>query len=193
MTITEEANENMYIKCRVDEENKVNVVVQTTFDLNYILNLPKIIQCAELFLTNNYPVIIIESMNGGGIIQLSIEMHQLLQMRTVDRAYLSYRMTDISKNLNAENQGRSISKTCKLINNISELKAYILDDVKEGSITRDYLLNVLFYIRSDIYNELYKQYKSIKVSRIYNKWNNFYVDLPVGVMDEVKKYNPIEK
>ena len=24
-------------------------------------------------------------------------------------------------------------------------------------------------------------------------WNNFYVDLPVGVMDEVKKYNPIEK
>ena len=85
------------------------------------MNLPKIIQCAELFLTNNYPVIIIESMNGGGIIQLSIEMHQLLQMRTVDRAYLSYRMTDISKNLNAENQGRSISKTCKLINNISEL------------------------------------------------------------------------
>ena len=85
------------------------------------------------------------------------------------------------------------SHLMSFFNNISELKAYIPDDVKEGSITRDYLLNVLFYIRSDIYNELYKQYKSIKVSRIYNKWNNFYVDLPVGVMDEVKKYNPIEK
>ena len=77
--------------------------------------------------------------------------------------------------------------------NIPELKSYIPDDIREGSLSRDYLLNVLFYIRGDIYNDLYKEYKKIKASRIYNKWTNYYVDFPIGVKDEIKKYNPIQK
>lgn len=77
--------------------------------------------------------------------------------------------------------------------NIPELKQYIPDDIKEEAIIRDYLLNVLFYVRGDIYNDLYKQYKQIKVSRLYNKWNNYYVDFPIGVKDEINKYNPIQQ
>ena len=67
---------------------------------------------------------------------------------------------------------------------------------------RDYLLNVrilflnyqvLFYVRGDIYNQLYKDYKKIKVSRIYNKWNQYYIEVPNGVKEQIEKYNPIKR
>ena len=122
ITINEPNDVNKYIKCRIDEKNKVNVVVQTTFGLNLYLGFLKIIQCAELFHTNNYPIIIIESFNGGGKALLYIIMHQLFQMRTLDRAYFSCRTTDISYIINSEPIPLTKAKTCEIVNSFSELK-----------------------------------------------------------------------
>ena len=161
--ITLYANQNEYLKCRVDDENEVNVVVQNTFLLNYHLGILKIIQCAKLFHTNNYPILIIESLNGGGSVILYIFMHQLFQMRTVDRAYFSFRMTDISKNLN---QGRSFfrteAKTCKQLNSFDDYEKitdnydYNGESIKhERSKEMDLLP---FYLR-DILKQFREEYK----------------------------------
>ena len=66
ITLFNEKNRNDYFKCRVDDENEVNVVVQTSFSLDYYIGILKILQCAKLFHANKYPIIIIESLNGGG-------------------------------------------------------------------------------------------------------------------------------
>ena len=84
---------------------------------------------------------------------------------------------------------------------IPELMAYIPEDINEKSLIRDYLLNiililnnvqVLFYVRPDIYNQLYIDYKKIKASRTYNKWNEYYINVPNGVKDQIDKYSPIK-
>lgn len=111
------------MKCRVDEENKVNVVLQTSFEFENNLGIFKIIQCAKLFHSNNYPIIIIESLNGGGNAFLYMAMHQLFQIRTVDRAYFSYRTTDITKNFKADiNYYTTEAKECRRIYSFNDLK-----------------------------------------------------------------------
>ena len=60
----------------MDEKNEV--VIQTTFEVDYYLGIANIIKCSKLFHTNSYPIIIIQSKNNGGMI-----MHQLFQIRTV--------------------------------------------------------------------------------------------------------------
>ena len=67
ITIKDPEDEEGYMKCRVDTENEVNVVLQTSFHFDFYLGILKIFKCAELFHTNNYPIIIIESLNGGGV------------------------------------------------------------------------------------------------------------------------------
>ena len=111
-----------FIKCRVDEKNEVNVVLQTTFSVDYYLGIAKIIECAKLFHTNAYPIIIIESKNGGGTIQLYLMMHQLFQMRTVDRAYFSYRMSNATELLyeGINNWERTDMKTCQRVKSYAD-------------------------------------------------------------------------
>ena len=96
----DEENRNKYLKCRVDKEKEVNMVVQTSFDLDYSMTIYKIMQCSKLFHSNPYPIIIIESFNGGGYVKFAFAMHQFLQLRTVDKGYISYRMSDKAKELN---------------------------------------------------------------------------------------------
>ena len=98
-------NENKYfIKCRVDQENEVNVFVQNTFNLDYGNAVGNIFKCAELFHSNNYPLIIIESENGGGYPTISYLMIQLFQIREVERTYSALRYIENNiKNFNIEN------------------------------------------------------------------------------------------
>ena len=83
-------------KCRVDEEKKVNVIVQTSFSLQIEKFIGSILECSKLFHSNEYPVIIIESLNGGGYAIAPLILHQVLNMRTTNRCYNSYRLTDES-------------------------------------------------------------------------------------------------
>ena len=84
-------DENSYLKCRVDTINKVNVFVQSSFNMNYLQSLRTILNCAKLFYSNNYPIIIIESKNGGGNPALAKIMIQVFQILNVERSYNSYR------------------------------------------------------------------------------------------------------
>ena len=142
ITIKDPEDEEGYMKCRVDTENEVNVVLQTSFHFDYYLGILKIFKCAELFHTNDYPIIIIESLNGGGVAQLYMTMHQLFQMRTVDRTYFSFRMTDISRDLDA-GQGfdRTDAKTCRRITSF--------DDFKETTDHYNYNGEDIEHIRSE--------------------------------------------
>ena len=84
-------NEELYIKCRVDDQNKVNVLVQNSFSLEYFDALRTILSCAQLFYSNNYPIIIIESKNNGGNALLAKIMIQVFSIINVERSYNSYR------------------------------------------------------------------------------------------------------
>ena len=87
-----------YLKCRFDEKNKVNVLVQNSFNLNIENAYSKVLECFEIFYSNEYPIIIIENSNPGGYFELSVFMHQIMQLRLTDRSYESHRISDISKN-----------------------------------------------------------------------------------------------
>ena len=85
-----------YLKCRFDEKNKVNVLVQNSFDINVGNAYSKVLDCFDIFYSNEYPIIIIEDNNGGGNANLRIFMHQILQLRLTNRNYESFRISDIS-------------------------------------------------------------------------------------------------
>ena len=87
----------IYLKCRIDEENKVNVLVQNSFNFNPYKGIEKSLDCARLFHSNEYPVIIIEDYNRGGDLNILIVLHQALQVRTVDRSYEAFRISNISR------------------------------------------------------------------------------------------------
>ena len=84
-------NGDLYLKCRVDEKNKVNVLVQNSFSVNYFEAIRTILSCGQLFYSNNYPVIIIESKNKGGNSLLAKIMIQVFSIINVERSYNSYR------------------------------------------------------------------------------------------------------
>ena len=77
-------------KCRVDEKNKVNVIVQNSFHMNPRKFPGAILECIDLFYSNNYPIIAIETLNGGGYGFIPLLQHQMMQMRSTNRAYISY-------------------------------------------------------------------------------------------------------
>ena len=92
----EEENNN-YLKCRIDEENKVNVWIQNTFSLDFYKASEKALDCSRLFHSNEYPIIIIQDLNDGGDAQLRLLMSQILQVRTSDRNYESLILNDSPK------------------------------------------------------------------------------------------------
>ena len=120
-----------YIKCRVDNENQVNVLAQNTFYLDFQISAGKIMYCAKLFHSNNYPIILIEDRNTGGYPNLAYLMIQLFQMREVERTYSAMKYNEINKKyLNIEKSyGEYIYNpdTCEMINsfdNFSEIIDY---------------------------------------------------------------------
>ena len=84
-------NDDLYLKCRVDEKNKVNVLVQNSFGINYLEALRTILSCGQLFYSNNYPIVIIESNNKGGNALLAKIMIQVFSIINVERSYNSYK------------------------------------------------------------------------------------------------------
>ena len=80
------------IKCKVDHEKQVNVIYQNSFKvdnrdpLGIIRNFS---YCHGNFSNNNYPLIVIESLNGGGFAQLSKLMQQLVQDLMKPKNYFS--------------------------------------------------------------------------------------------------------
>ena len=90
--VTWDINIDNHIKCKVDHDKKVNVIYQNSFkpDNSDPLGIIKNISyCHGNFSSNDYPLIVIESLNGGGYAQLSKLMQQLVQDLMKPKNYFS--------------------------------------------------------------------------------------------------------
>ena len=55
-------------QCRVDNDNKLNVIHMPTFDFKNVTLIVQLIKnCVELFDKNEYKIVIILNFNGGGV------------------------------------------------------------------------------------------------------------------------------
>ena len=80
------------IKCRVDKKNNLNVFTQNTFHYvgpDYKGAVDIVEKCTELFYSNKYPIVGIESYNGGGTCKLSYYFQTLLQTRILPSPHYS--------------------------------------------------------------------------------------------------------
>ena len=85
------------IKCRVDEYNGLNVIVQGSFNLDATKAEDVIYLCTLKFHGNNFPVVVIENMNGGGYGILSSILSQLLLVKSLNKEYVAYKQNDALK------------------------------------------------------------------------------------------------
>ena len=111
-----------YLKCKVDENNKVNVLLQNSFNYDIDKAIPIIFKCAKLFHNNKYPIIIIESKNEGGNSKLALLMVQLFQIREVERVYSSYRLSDYASKFYNSEFSYIDPETCDEIKSYHEFK-----------------------------------------------------------------------
>ena len=117
-------------KCRVDNIKQVNVIYQNSFNFGKIYEIMgKMLNCTKLFLTNTYPVIVIESNNGGGKVVLYNILLQILQTRIEMKEYRSFRVTPTSKDfLEKKDFTNHISTDdCKEINNFKDITKFYID------------------------------------------------------------------
>ena len=119
------------LKCRVDKNNKVNIFVQTTFnfiDEEYKNALEVIDNCTEAFYNNSFPIIGIESNNGGGIIEVSLYLQQFLQVKILQRTHFSAKISNLLKEEMEKDMSDIIElETCKKFNKFDDMKE-IIDD-----------------------------------------------------------------
>ena len=156
-------------KCRVDQKKKVNVILQTSFVLDIIKFRGAILECADLFYSNDYPIFIIESFNFGGNPENYMIMHQILQMRTTNKAFYSFGVTDKAKKYHGNFLfGCTNLETCLTIKSFDDL-SIITDyyDYNGLNITHkrtnfvDYL-TVSLRKAMDNYRQQYKNSKYLK-------------------------------
>ena len=156
-----------YMKCRVDKDHQVNVFVQNSFIMDDKIVPGKIFKCAQLFHSNNYPIIIIEDRNDGGYPTQSYLMIQLFQMREVERTYNAMRYSDELKksfNLIIEYEEDHIyaPTTCKNIISI--------DDFKEVTDYYNYSGLNISHRRTNVFVEL----NTLSERTAYNEFRKAY-------------------
>ena len=113
--------EHFYLKCRVDTINKVNVFVQNSFNMDYLQSIRTILNCARLFYSNNFPIIIIESKNSGGTPNLAKIMIQVFQILNVERSYNSYRAPYHNQYFKEKKADFIDPESCKIIDFVKDL------------------------------------------------------------------------
>ena len=111
------------IKCRIDKDKEINFVIQTSFSLDENGAYDVIIKCTRAFYQNNYPIVVVQSLNGGGNGRLALIFNQLLQIKiqTKERLATSHAkdMKDIFYNYWYKTFGNL--DTCKIFNNPDEV------------------------------------------------------------------------
>jgi hypothetical protein len=78
----------MMIKCKIDEENEVNVFYQKSFPM-YIVG-SNLDECFENFYENDYPIIIIEDYNQGGMLSFDVPLTKYVQPR-INKPFITSR------------------------------------------------------------------------------------------------------
>ena len=137
LSYIENNNNKRFIKCRVDDTNKVNVIYQNSFHFYSVEKaISKIIKCVKKFYLNNYPIIIIESKNGGGVVRIYSVLLQILQPKIEFTDYRSYRITPILEEyLKTKKFSDNINTLdCSAINSYQDIKNFIEDSYGDSSI-----------------------------------------------------------
>ena len=99
-------NYNNIFKCRVDDKNGANVYLVTKLGDNDNIDgfFQTIVQCVKLFDNNTYPLILINSLNPGGISSLAHVLLELLSPKISLNMYGAYRKTNTFKNSSELNE-----------------------------------------------------------------------------------------
>ena len=96
-------------------------------NINYAPEI--ILNCIDLFYSNNFPIIGIENQNGGGYIILAQIFNQLLQVKLKEHMFFSGRNTDLYREAFKRIQGEIIDiETCEPFNDLDDFMDGIKDD-----------------------------------------------------------------
>ena len=87
------------IRCRVDNDKHINVLVQESFNIDLNKNVEIAYKCAELFHKNEYRIVVIESLVQGGLGELGLSLRQLLQVKIKNRSYLAFKPINLVKGM----------------------------------------------------------------------------------------------
>ena len=132
------------IKCRFDEEKKINVFIQKSFYFlgeEYDNSIETVEKCTELFYSNPYPIVGIESLNGGGICKLSFYFQELLQAKILPVHHNSVKLSKLMQEYveadipvittDPDMYERIDIETCKPFSKFEDMKE-IVDDYGDG-------------------------------------------------------------
>ena len=123
------------LKCRVDKNNELNIMLQETFMFKNPEEAQEVIyQCAKKFHENDYKVVIIENFNGGGLAVFSYAIAQAIQVKILNRAYLSIKPLEILR-VDYENDPEMFYdiETCKAFRSFDDFLEGPIDDYSKGT------------------------------------------------------------
>ena len=121
------------IKCKIDEDNKKNVMYQSSFSPdNYYEYEEVMFKCLDAFYSNNYEIIIIESNNGGGLIKLCIPMTQYLRPKILGTVPTSLKNTDLNYEYFMTGDINLNPETCKPYDNREKFSRNTVDNYGNG-------------------------------------------------------------
>ena len=100
------------IKCKVDEEDKKNVLYQNSFSPENVNNFQVVMyQCIQAFYSNKYEIIIIQSHNSGGYSILCNPMTQFFRPKIYE--FIPHSQKDTDLNYEFLEQANLIYETCE--------------------------------------------------------------------------------
>ena len=84
------------IKCKIDNNNKLNILYQNSFSPQDFDNYEKVMyECFSKFYSNDYKIIIIEDQNGGGYSELCLPFTQYVRPKILKPEVTSMRSTSL--------------------------------------------------------------------------------------------------
>ena len=133
------------IKCKIDEDNKKNVMYLSSFSPNNYYRYEEIMfKCLDAFYSNNYEIIIIESKNGGGYTGLCFPMTQYLRPKILGTVPNSQKDTDVNYEYFMTGDEILNPETCKPYDSREKLSRNTVDDYGNG-VTHNRTKEIEFY------------------------------------------------
>ena len=128
-------SKNGLIKCKVDEDNKKNVMLQKSFSPEDYYEYEEVmLQCLDAFYSNNYEIIVIESSNGGGYSELCFPMTQYMRPKILGTVPTSQKDTDLNYEFLIKSDENLNYETCKPYVSREKLSRGTVDDYGNGVI-----------------------------------------------------------
>ena len=160
-------NHRNSIACREDNDNKINIIGLVNFglsvDMEYITTIK---QCSKLFDANNYPVIVVNILNGGGLVTNSQFLLESLSPNLEMNIYGRMRYTDIIKDNNVIDsffKGLSDVEGCDPLSYSRLMKTK--QKVDYGNSVTDTLIGPFLYTGRDFRTILNEFKRSLKRPR----------------------------